>query len=532
MKSGQTAVFTNLPDGIPYTVKEIDAAGYLPAIIEAAGTIASGEAAVVKFQNRVPDEPEQPATLRVTKKLEGEYPEAEENKEFHFTLTVDGIAQEFTLKPGESKEFEIPAGARYEVREDDYSSDGYAFTMENGAGAAVSGQTITVTATNTYTGEVQTEIEGKKTWELGGHTVALPESITVQLKNGDLLVEEITVTPDESSEWHYTFTAPKYDADGNEIAYTVEEAPVAGFIPSYDGFNILNTYIPPVEIDPPHIEKVVEGENAPETEFSFLLKGENNAPMPQGSDGNTKTIRRTGSGELEFGTFSFADFGVYTYTISELNTGADGWEYDNTMYTLTFTVTLEDGELHASYTLTRDGEAAEKALFTNRYDEKMTEPDTVEIAGNKTWNHGDNPEDKWPDSIVVEVYADGRLAAQRLVTATDGWQYAFELPRYAQDGHKIVYSVDEAEVPGYTAEINGYDLVNTYIGTTPEPTPDPGDDEPSTPSTPPGGTDSPKTGDNSNLTIWVVMMFLSLAGLIMTLLLRKRKSRECKSKRH
>ena len=26
-----------------------------------------------------------------------------------------------------------------------------------------------------------------------------------------------------------------------------------------------------------------------------------------------------------------------------MNTGADGWMYDNTVYTLTFTVTLEDG---------------------------------------------------------------------------------------------------------------------------------------------------------------------------------------------
>ena len=54
-----------------------------------------------------------------------------------------------------------------------------------------------------------------------------------------------------------------------------------------------------------------------------------------------------------------------TYTISELNTGADGWEYDNTMYTLTFTVTLEDGELHASYTLTRDGDCL---LYTSTSD--------------------------------------------------------------------------------------------------------------------------------------------------------------------
>ncbi|MFQ9798465.1 MAG: DUF5979 domain-containing protein [Clostridia bacterium] len=164
--------------------------------MEAAGTIASGEAAVVKFQNRVPDEAEQPATLRVTKKLEGEYPEAEENKEFHFTLTVDGIAQEFTLKPGESKEFEIAAGAQYELHEDDSFTDGYALMLENGIGTALSGQTITVTATNTYIGEVQAEIKGEKTWELGGHDVALPESVTVQLKNGDLLVEEATVIPD------------------------------------------------------------------------------------------------------------------------------------------------------------------------------------------------------------------------------------------------------------------------------------------------------------------------------------------------
>ena len=189
LKGGQTAIFINLPDGITYTVKETDTVGYLPAVEEISGTIAGGENALALFQNRVPEMPEQPATLLVTKKLAGEYSEADEDKEFHFTLTIDGTAQEFTLKPDESKEFEIPAGTRYEVQEDDYSSDGYALTMENGVGAAVSGQTITVTATNTYTGEVQTEIEGKKTWELGGHTVALPESITVQLKNGDLLVE-------------------------------------------------------------------------------------------------------------------------------------------------------------------------------------------------------------------------------------------------------------------------------------------------------------------------------------------------------
>ena len=89
-------------------------------------------------------------------------------------------------------------------------------------------------------------------------------------------------------------------------------------------------------------------------------------------------------------------------------------------------------------------------------------------------------------------------------------------------------------MPGYTAEIKGYDVLNTYH---PAPrrsrlTPAEPDESNVRPAHRPAVTDSPKTGDNSHLTIWVVLLFLSLAGLIMTPLLRKRKSRECRSKRH
>ena len=517
LKAGQTAVFENLPNGITYTVREIDAAGYLPVVEEVSGTIVGGEHALAIFQNRVPEEP---GKLIVTKQLAGEYPEADKDKEFHFTLIVDGVEQEFVLKPGESMEFELLPGAHYEVREDDYFPDGYVFTIENGYGTIVAGQTVTAVATNTFAGEVQTDVEGEKTWVLNGHEADLPEAIMVRLKNGDLIVEEITVIPDENGEWHYTFHAPKYDADGNEIHYTIEEIPVTGFLPSYDGFDIINTYIPPVKIDPPIIEKVVEGENAPETQFSFLLRGENGAPMPEGSNGNTKIITLNGSGEAEIGTFTFAAPGVYSYTISELNTGGDGWEYDDTVYTLTFTVTMENGVLHAEQELVKVGEPAQTARFVNRYEPDRTE--NTEVSGTKTWNHGNNPNP--PDSIIVYIYADGELAAQRLVTAEDDWRYSFDLPRYAEDGHEIVYTVKEQPVPGYETEIHGYDLVNTYTET-PEPEPpDRGDDD--TSSTPPGVTDGPQTGDSSNPALWFVLMLSSLAALIVTLLLGRRKTRK------
>ncbi|MFQ9798489.1 MAG: Cna B-type domain-containing protein [Clostridia bacterium] len=94
-----------------------------------------------------------------------------------------------------------------------------------------------VTVTNTYGKDrVEAEIEGEKTWELGGYDKSvLPEAITVRLLCHGLLVEEELVTPDDNGEWHYHFTVPKYEADGEEIAYTVEEAPLDTFIPAYEG---------------------------------------------------------------------------------------------------------------------------------------------------------------------------------------------------------------------------------------------------------------------------------------------------------
>lgn len=317
-------MFEELPADLGYTVEETDAGGYIAAVEKAHGAILGGQEAALTFRNIAPEKPEQ-TTIRVTKAVAGEVPEADKDKAFAFTITIDGKETEFTLKDGESKEFEIPVGAQYEVRED--AADRYAQSIENGYGTVLEGG-VEVIVTNTYTARPEVTIEGEKTWELGGYDESvLSESITVQLKAGDLVVEEAVVTPDENGEWHYAFTAPKYDADGTEIVYTVEELPVKGFIPTYNGYDIVNTYLPPVEINPPIVQKTVEGENLPETQFRFLMKGQADAPMPEDSDGRSKVVTITGSGEAELGTISFTEPGTYVYTISELNGGGGGWNY-------------------------------------------------------------------------------------------------------------------------------------------------------------------------------------------------------------
>ena len=565
LKAGQQAVFEGLPDGMGYAVRESDAKGYLPMHSEAKGSIAGGETVTVCFQNRVPEEPDEPgepAIIRVTKMLAGEYPEADRDREYRLTLLVEGQETAFTLRPGETKEFEVPAGAYWEVREDDYYTEGYSQAVTDGTGTALPGETVEVMVTNTFEEDwVQVEIEGEKTWELLGYEESvLPESITVRLLGGGQLVEEATVTPDSSGEWQYRFTGPKYDAEGEEIDYTVEEGPLYNFIPAYEGYNIRNTYVPPVTIDPPVIQKKVEGENSPETAFSFLLKGEEGEPMPEGSEGSAKIVTRSGSGETELGRITFEKAGVYSYRISELDGGEEGWSYDGALYTLTVTVTEQGGKLEASYKLEKEGQAAEKLEFVNRYE--SDEPDdTVVIQGTKTWEHGDNPEDKRPDSIIVEVYADGGLAVQKQVTAKEGWGYAFELPKYGADGHEIVYTVDEAEVPDYDKAIRGYDLVNTYRPSTPE-APDESDkpddsepgsgdshadssvalDGPDNPDTPddsipndtsdppvdpdrPDTPEPPATGDTSHIGLYFALLILCLTALTVSRLLRKKKQK-------
>ncbi|MFQ9802191.1 MAG: Cna B-type domain-containing protein [Clostridia bacterium] len=189
--------------------------------------------------------------------MAGEYPEADENREFRFTIVIDGADMEFTLKPGEAREFEVPAGVQYEVREDDYYPEGYSQSVANGYGVTLSGQTVEVIVTNTFEKDrVQMEIEGEKTWELGGYDKSVLPEMSRSGSCRTACLQRSSKSPRTTTANGVTaLLCPKYDAEGNEIRYTIEEAPLDCFTATYDGLNIVNTYIPPISVDPPVIER-------------------------------------------------------------------------------------------------------------------------------------------------------------------------------------------------------------------------------------------------------------------------------------
>lgn len=466
LKHGETAVFEDLPAGILYTVTEEDISGdgYIPGIRHITGTIADDTVSEAAFHNYKNDKGD--TTLVVKKLVEGEIPETDKDKEFNFTVTINGEKTRFSLRAGEERTFTLPLGAAYEVSEEDYFADGYLqSSVINGNGTA-SGQAVECIVTNTFIGTVMTGIGGVKTWDTAkAPGIALPDSITVYLKNGSRIVAYETVRPDSAGKWEYTFTVPKYDAQGKEIKYTVDEADLDHYEKTISGYNIKNTYVPGVAVDLA-AEKVVIGSPEEKSDFTFqLVPVTEEAPMPTGTTNRTKTATVTGPGKTSFGTVNFDTVGEYVYKITEVQGNADGYTYDTTVYTATVRVTKENQELKADVTYTKQGQnTAVQPVFTNTYGEEdpPVSDEKVTISGTKTWRHGSNPVTGRPESITVYIKNGDTTVVTKEVTAEDHWKWTFKLPKYDGYGNEIGYTVDEGDISGYAKYISGYDIVNTH----------------------------------------------------------------------
>lgn len=318
--------------------------------------------------------------------------------------------------------------------------------------------------------------------------------------------------------YYFTETAPPdgYTYDWDEAGNTILHYPFTVAEPeegkkSEEAQLVLayNRKLISVDVTLPTVEKRVEGQDVPREKFTFILEGLSDCPMPEAAAGTTWLVSRIGEGPATLGEVTFYMAGDYTYTIREA-AGEDGnWQYDEAVYTLTVRIREKDGALLCDgFDLKKDGMPASGVVFTNRYVKKDLS-ETVIVSGQKTWDHGADPQANWPDHIVVKLYADGVLFRQCEASESTAWQYSFEVPRYTAAGQEIQYTVDEDAVEGYSRRVSGWDITNTYVGTTAAGTQKP-----------------PKTGDEFSLALWVTLGLIGAGGLAVTLVLLCRGSTE------
>ena len=88
----------------------------------------------------------------------------------------------------------------------------------------------------------------------------------------------------------------------------------------------------------------------------------------------------------------------------------------------------------------------------------------ITISGKKVWNDQNDKAGIRPNDVTIQLFANGKDTGKiTKATNTNNWKYAFEgLNLYDANGNKIVYTVKEVPVKGYSMEIEGTTITNTY----------------------------------------------------------------------
>lgn len=124
-----------------------------------------------------------------------------------------------------------------------------------------------------------------------------------------------------------------------------------------DTAKFINTYLKEATIVFTGLKTFQGGRKLQPGEFSFILKDATGAEI--------ETVTNDANGVFTFSTITFNREGTFVYTLEEVKGTDDKVTYDGTKYTLTVTVTNENGKLQAVTEVTVDNEPAEGYGFTN-----------------------------------------------------------------------------------------------------------------------------------------------------------------------
>ena len=285
--------------------------------------------------------------------------------------------------------------------------------------------------TNSHTPE-GTEFSGQKIWDDGNNQDGKrPESITVNLFANGEKIDSKAVKADAEGNWKYSFkNLPKY-ANGQLISYTVTEDAVPEYTAEISGTTIINKYQPG------------------KTSISVVKAWEDG----NNQDGLRPTdikVQLYADGTPEGEEITLNAGNQWSYTWSDLDEMKSGQK-------ISYTV-KEAGKV-TGYDTVISGEAKTGYVITNSHT-----PELTKISGEKIWDDGDNQDGKRPESITVNLFANGEKIDSKAVKADaeGNWKYSFKnLPKYA-NGQLISYTVTEDAVPEYTAEISGTTIINKY----------------------------------------------------------------------
>ena len=295
--------------------------------------------------------------------------------------------------------------------------DGYTAIVSNTTGSVDNGYAITVTNKHVPQFDDFTVV---KVWDDGNNVDGIrPDSVTIHMNGSDGSSTEATLS--NTKDWKYTFKhIPLFDANGNEITYTITEDAVAGYTYTVTNegrsFTITNS----------HVQETL---SIPVTK-TWEDNGNQDGVRPSaihvilmGSDGNVYEANLTATGKWKY---EFKDLPRY-------------W-----MEGVAIDYTLSE-ETVDSYTYKIEGDADTGFTVTNEHI-----PAVTNVVINKYWEDAANQDGVRPDSVSVTLSGSDGKTYKATLTKDGGFSETFEnLPVFFNNGTKIAYTVTEDAVAGY-----------------------------------------------------------------------------------
>lgn len=314
--------------------------------------------------------------------------------------------------------------------------DGYIATVSATTGSADKGYAITVTNKHIPQFDDFTVV---KVWDDSNNIDGMrPDSVTIHMNGSDGSSTEATLS--NVKDWKYTFKhMPLFDANGNEITYTITEDAVTGY--TYTVTNKDRAF-------------TITNRHTQETFSIPVMKtwednGNQDGVRPSaihvtlmGSDGNVYEANLTAAGKWKY---EFKDLPRYwmegvaiDYTLSE--EAVNGYTYKI------------EGNANTGFTVTNEHISAVTNVVVNKY-----------------WEDAANQDGVRPDSVAVTLSGSDGKTYKATLTKDTGFSKTFEnLPVFFNNGTKITYTVTEDAVNGYTGKITtddtGYilSITNTH----------------------------------------------------------------------
>lgn len=107
-------------------------------------------------------------------------------------------------------------------------------------------------------------------------------------------------------------------------------------------------------------------------------------------------------------------------------------------------------------------ETSVKVTGSNHVITNVHIPKSIEVGGTKIWDDKDDANGARPESITVNLLANGELVESMKVTAETEWTYEFANLPEKENGEEIIYTVTEDTIEDYTPEYDGFDIINHY----------------------------------------------------------------------